>query len=52
MGFAVKRKGFSVEQILVVLTQAALGMPGAELARQADISEQTFCQLKKQYAGL
>ena len=48
----MKRKRFSVEQIVAVLKQAELGMPVADLIRQAGISEQTFYRWKKQYAGL
>lgn len=51
-GFAVKRKRFSVEQIVAMLKQAELGMPVGELTRQVGISEQTFYRWKKQYAGL
>jgi putative transposase len=50
--FAMKRKRFSVEQIVAVLKQAELGLPVAELTRQVGISEQTFYRWKKQYAGL
>jgi len=38
----VKRKRFSVEQIVAVLKQAGLGMPVAEVIRQVEISEQTY----------
>jgi len=48
----MKRKRFSVEQIVAVVKQAELGMPVAEIVRQAGISEQTFYRWKKQYAGL
>lgn len=48
----MKRKRFSVEQIVAILKQAELGMPIAELIRQVGISEQTFYRWKKQYAGL
>ncbi len=48
----MKRKRFSVEQIVVVLKQAELGLPVAELTRQVGISEQTFYRWKKQYGGL
>ncbi len=48
----MKRKRFSVEQIVSVLKQAELGLPVAELTRQVGISEQTFYRWKKQYAGL
>jgi len=50
--FAMKRKRFSVEQIVVVLKQAELGLPVADLTRQVGISEQTFYRWKKQYGGL
>ena len=48
----MKRKRFSVEQIVAVLKQAKLGMPVADIIRQVGISEQTFYRWKKQYAGL
>ncbi len=48
----MKRKRFSVEQIVAVLKQAELGLPVAELIRRVGISEQTFYRWKKQYAGL
>jgi putative transposase len=48
----VKKKRFSVEQIVAVLKQAELGMPVADLIRRVGISEQTFYRRKKQYAGL
>jgi putative transposase len=48
----MKRKRFSVEQIVAVLKQAELGMPVADIIRQVGISEQTFYRWKKQYAGL
>lgn len=48
----MKRKRFSVEQIVAVLKQAELGLPVADLVRQTGISEQTFYRWKKQYAGL
>jgi putative transposase len=51
-GFAVKRKRYSVEQIVAILKQAEVGVPVAELIRQAGISEQTFYRWKKQYVGL
>jgi putative transposase len=51
-GFAVKRKRFSVEQIVAVLKQAELGMPVADVTRKMGISEQTFYRWKKQYSGL
>ena len=48
----MKKKRFSVEQIVAVLKQAELGMPVAEVIRRIGISEQTFYRWKKQYAGL
>ena len=48
----MKRKRFSVEQIVTVLKQAEAGMPVADLIRQVGISEQTYYRWKKQYAGL
>src|SRR5476649_824033 len=48
----MKRKRFSVEQIVAVVKQAELGLPVADLVRQIGISEQTFYRSKKQYAGL
>ncbi len=48
----MKRKRFSVEQIVTVLKQAEAGMPIADLVRQVGISEQTYYRWRKQYAGL
>lgn len=47
----MKRKRFSVEQIVAILKQAELGLPVADLIRQVGISEQTFYRWKKQYSG-
>ncbi len=48
----MKRKRFSVEQMVAVVKQAEMGIPVAELIRQVGISEQTFYRWKKQYVGL
>ncbi len=48
----MKRKRFSVEQIVAVLKQAQLDMPVSDLIRQVGISEQTFYRWKKVYAGM
>ena len=48
----MKRKRFSVEQIVAVSKQAEPGLPVVELTRRFGISEQTFYRWKKQYAGL
>ena len=48
----MKRKRFSVEQIVAALKQVELGMTVADATRQLGISEQTFYRWKKIYAGL
>jgi putative transposase len=48
----MKKKRFSVEQIVGVLKQAEAGVPVAELIRKVGVSEQTFYRWKKQYVGL
>ena len=48
----MKRKRFSVEQIVAVLKQAEVGTPVADLIRKVGMTEQTFCRWKKQYKGL
>ena len=45
----MKRKRFSVEQIVAIVKQAEMGMPVAELIRRVGISEQTFYRWKKQF---
>jgi len=48
----MKKKRFSVEQIVGVLKQAEVGVPVAVLIRKIGVSEQTFYRWKKQYVGL
>lgn len=48
----MKRKRFSIEQIVAVLKQAEVGVPVVEVCRQVGITEQTFYRWKKQYLGL
>ncbi|PYV31623.1 MAG: IS3 family transposase, partial [Acidobacteria bacterium] len=48
----MKRKRFSVEQMVEVVNQAERGVPVTELIGQAGISEQTFDRWKKRYTGL
>lgn len=48
----MKKKRFSVEQIVAVLKQAEVGVPVVEVCRQVGITEQTFYRWKKQYVGL
>ena len=50
--FAVKKKRFSVKQIVGVLKQAEVGVPIGELVRQVGISKQTLYRWKKRYAKL
>lgn len=48
----MRKKLFSVEQMIGVLKQAEVGVPVAEVIRKAGISEQTFYRWKAKYAGL
>ncbi|SPE19103.1 Insertion element ISR1 uncharacterized 10 kDa protein A3 [Candidatus Sulfotelmatomonas gaucii] len=48
----MKKKRFSVEQIVGVLKQAEVGVPVAEVIRKHGISEQTFYRWKAKYGGL
>ena len=48
----MKKKRFSVEQIVGILKQAEVGVPVAEVIRRAGIAEQTFYRWKKQYSQL
>jgi putative transposase len=48
----MKKKLFSVEQIVGVLKQAEVGVPVVEVIRKAGISEQTFYRWKAKYVGL
>ena len=48
----MKKKRFSVEQIVAVLKQAEARVPLAELLRRVGVSQQTFYRWKKQYVGL
>jgi putative transposase len=50
--FAVKKKHFSVEQIVRVLKQVEMGVPVPELIRQVGMSQQTIYRWKKQSLGL
>ena len=47
----MKRKRFSVEQIMGALKQAQVAVPAAEVIRKLGINEQTFLRWKK-HAGL
>ena len=48
----MKKKRFSVEQMVAVLKEAERGTPVADLIRKVGISEQTFYRWKKVYGGL
>ena len=48
----MKRKRYSVEQIVAAVKQHELGAPAADIARKLGIAEQTFYRWKKQYGGL
>ena len=48
----MKKKRFSVEQIVAVLKQVEHGMSVADVSRQVGISGQTFYRWKKVYGGL
>ena len=48
----MKRKRYSVEQIVVAVKQHELGAPAADIARKLGIAEQTLYRWKKQYGGL
>jgi putative transposase len=49
---ALKKRRFSVAQIVGVLKQTEVGVPVAELIRKVGISEQTFYRWKKQHVSL
>ncbi|MGK8890197.1 transposase [Burkholderia gladioli] len=48
----MKRRRFSIEQIVTVLKQAEPGMPLADLIRRVGIPVQTFYGWKKPCAGM
>ena len=48
----MKRKRYSVEQIVAAVKQHELGTPAADIARKLGIAEQTLYRWKKQYGGL
>ena len=48
----MRKRRFSVEQMIGVLKQAQVGVPVVEVIRKAGISEQTFYRWKAKYAGL
>lgn len=48
----MKRKRYSVEQIVAAVKQHELGTPVSDIVRKLGIAEQTFYRWKKQYGGL
>lgn len=48
----MKRKHYSVEQMVALLKQTELGMAVGDIVPQLGISEQTFYRWKKQYSGM
>ena len=48
----MKKKRYSVEQIVAAVKEHELGMPVGDIARKLGIAEQTFYRRKKEYAGL
>ena len=48
----MKRKRYSVEQIVAVVKQHELGTPVVDIVRKLGIAEQTFYRWKKQYGGM
>ena len=48
----MKKKRFSVEQIVAVLKQIEIGLSVADAARQIGVSEQAIYRWKKVYGGL
>ena len=48
----MRKKRFTVEQMIGVLKQAQVGVPVAEVIRKAGISEQTFYRWKAKYGGM
>ncbi len=48
----MKRKRYSVEQIVAAVKQHEMGTPVADIARKLGIAEQTFYRWKNQYGGL
>jgi len=48
----MKKRRFSVEQIVAVLKQVELGMTVGDATRQIGVSEQTYYRWKRMYGGL
>lgn len=48
----MKRKRYSVEQIVTAVKQHEMGVSVTELAHKLGIAEQTFYRWKQQYGGM
>ena len=48
----MRKSRFTEEQIAYAIRQAEQGTPAAEICRKMGISEQTFYQWKKKFAGM
>jgi putative transposase len=48
----MKRKRYSVEQIIVAVKQSELGTPVPDIARKLGVAEQTIYRWKQKYGGL
>ena len=48
----MKRKRYSIEQIVAAVKQHDIGLPAGDIARKLGIAEQTFYRWKKQYGAL
>ena len=48
----MKRKRYSVEQIVAAVKQHELGTPVTDICRKLGIAEATFYRWKQQYGGL
>ena len=48
----MRRKRYSVEQIVAAVKQHELGTSAADISRKLGIAEQTFYRWKKHYGGL
>ena len=48
----MKRKRYSVEQIIAAVKQNEMGTAVPDIARKLGIAEQTFYRWKKKYGGL
>lgn len=46
------KKRFRVEQIIKILREIEGGLPGVQVARKHNISEQTIYRWKKKYGGM